>query len=422
MKILKMTSYCHPEKMSTSHIENDLLEACAKEGFESVAHVPSPTRGLSKEEYDKYKDSRYEEMYNGTFKVHRFPMYRESSKFVLKGIRYVLVNLIQYRRSVKEKDVTFIYAVSTPPTHGILCGLIKKKLAKKYGRYVPFIYNLQDIFPDSMITTKITKKGSLIWKIGRKIEDYTYKSADKIIVISNSFKKNIMEKGVPEDKIIVVSNWINTDEVMPVVKEENKLFEEFGIDRNKFIVVYSGNFGAQQGADIIFETAKLLESNTDIQFVIFGGGTGFGDAKAYVAEHKPKNIIINDYLPKERIPEIYSLGDIALVIGRKGGGTSCLPSKTWSIMSCDVPIVASFDMDSDLAEILHESGTGICVDAEDAQKLADAIVRAKENPIERKSRAYVLENASQSTCVPKYIEAMKLMIDMAEKSSRGENK
>ncbi len=422
MKILRVPAYSTPEKMSTSHIEKDLFEAYAEAGFEFEAYAPSPSRGLSKEEYKKYKNIRYEETYGGSVKIHRFPMFREYNNLILKAIRYLLVNIKQYRLAIKAKDISFIYSGSTPPTQGVLCGLIKKKLSKKYGRYVPFIYNLQDIFPDSMITTRITKKGSLIWKIGRKIEDYTYKSADKIIVISNSFKKNIMEKGVPEEKIIVVSNWINTDEVKPVAKEENKLFEEFGIDKNKFIAVYSGNFGAQQGADIVFETAKLLENNTDIQFVIFGGGTGFGDAKAYVAEHKPPNIIINDYLPKERIPEIYSLGDIALVIGRKGGGISCLPSKTWSIMSCDVPVVASFDMDSDLAEILHESGAGICVEAEDAQKLADAIVYAKENPMERKSRAYALENASKKTCVPKYVEALKLMVELSEKSIRGEDK
>lgn len=62
-------------------------------------------------------------------------------------------------------------------------------------RGIPFVYCLQDIFPDSLAGTGLAKKGGLLWKIGRVIEDFTYKHADKIIVISEDFKKNIMAKG-----------------------------------------------------------------------------------------------------------------------------------------------------------------------------------------------------------------------------------
>ena len=69
-------------------------------------------------------------------------------------------------------------------------GLLKK--IKK----VPFVYNLQDIFPDSLAGTGLAKKGGLLWKIGRVIENFTYRNADKIIVISEDFKRNIMAKGI----------------------------------------------------------------------------------------------------------------------------------------------------------------------------------------------------------------------------------
>lgn len=80
----------------------------------------------------------------------------------------------------------------------------------------PIVYNLQDIFPDSLVGTGLAKKGGLLWKIGRVIEDFTYKHADKIIVISEDFKKNIMAKGVPEDKIVVVYNWVDQNAVVNV--------------------------------------------------------------------------------------------------------------------------------------------------------------------------------------------------------------
>ena len=77
-------------------------------------------------------------------------------------------------------------------------------------------------------------------------------------------KKNIMDKGVPEEKIEVISNWIDTEKVQPVSKENNRLYDEFGISRDKFLVVYAGNFGAAQGADVVLEAAGLLENEKDI--------------------------------------------------------------------------------------------------------------------------------------------------------------
>lgn len=91
----------------------------------------------------------------------------------------------------------------------------------------PIVYNLQDIFPDSLVGTGLAKKGGLLWKIGRVIEDFTYKHADKIIVISEDFKKNIMAKGVPEDKIVVVYNWVDQNAVVNVPREKNKLFDKY---------------------------------------------------------------------------------------------------------------------------------------------------------------------------------------------------
>ena len=157
--------------------------------------------------------------------------------------------------------------------------MVAKKLSKKYKKKVPFVYNLQDIFPDSLVNTGMTQKGSFLWKIGRKLENYTYENAEKIIVISDSFKRNIMAKGVMEEKIEVISNWIDLDTVHPVSRKDNKLISEFGIDPTKFLVIYAGNFGAAQGADVVLKAAEKLKSNEGIQFVIFGGGAYFEEAK-----------------------------------------------------------------------------------------------------------------------------------------------
>lgn len=291
----------------------------------------------------------------------------------------------------------------------MLSALVAKKLSKKYKRKVPFIYNLQDIFPDSLVSTGLAKKGSVLWKIGRKIEDYTYQNADEIIVISEGFKSNIIAKGVPEEKIEVISNWIDLDSVYPVSRKENKLLSEFPIDPTKFLVVYAGNFGASQGADIILKAAEKLRNKQDIQFVIFGGGAYFEDAKR-IAETMD-NVFIHELLPADRISEVYSLGDVALITCKPGTGNAGMPSKTWSIMACNTPVIASFDTGSDLADVIRDSGSGKCVEPGDVQKLVNAI---KERYQLWKSglketvnlRLYVEENASKEKCVGRYMEVI----------------
>ncbi len=407
MKILKLASYCTPEQISSTHLSMDLNEAYLAEGFTFDVYAPTPTRGISDEVRKKYKKIKYEELDNGQTVIHRFAMFREGKNPILRAIRYFLINIVHYFKGIKAKDIDLILSGSTPPTQGLLCAMVKKKLSKKYKRNVPFVYNLQDIFPDSLVHTGLTKKGSLLWKIGRKIEDKTYRAADKIIVISEGFKQNIMEKGVPEEKIVVISNWIDVEAIKSVPKEENRLFEEFEISKDKFTVVYAGNFGKAQGADVVLEAAELLKNEEDIQFVIFGGGAEFEKAKARAKTLD--NVITNGLLPQERVPEVYSLGDVAIITCKKGFGNSAMPSKTWSIMACNTPIIAAFDTDGDLADALNKANAGLTTAPENAEKLASVILEMKNGKSEdfTGGREYVSKNASKEICTAKYVDLIK---------------
>ena len=408
MKILFLNAYFYPEIIAYTHLETDIMNSLLKSRNEISVLCPVPTRGISSETVKQYSNIKFETLDNG-IQVQRFSAPQEGKNPVIRAFRYFWCNLRQYRLAGKYDDVDVVFAVSTPPTQGWLAAKVAKKLSKKYGKNVPFIYNLQDIFPDSLVTTGLTKKGSLIWKIGRRIENYTYKNADKIIVISESMKQNILDKGVPEEKIVVVSNWIDTEITKLVEKEENRLFEEFNIPRDKFIVLYAGNFGKAQGADVVLDAAEKLKDNEDIQFVIFGGGAEFEKAKE--KSENLGNVIINPLLPVERVPEVYSLGDVAIITCKKGVGTSGMPSKTWSIMACNTPIIAAFDTDSELCQTIEKANAGVCVEPEDADKLANAILEMTDKAQSFVGgREYTLQNASKEICTAKYVETIKSVL------------
>lgn len=406
IRVLRLRAYYAPELTASSHLEEDMCEAFKVNQITSINYTPVPTRGISKRIRCEYKKRKHEELYDGYVIVNRFSMFREGKNPVQRAFRYICCSIMAFSLCIKEKDIDIVYSSSTPPTQGALSAIVAKKLSKKYKRKVPFVYNLQDVFPDSMINAGMTHKGSLLWKIGRKIENYTYKNADKIIVISEGFKRNIMAKGVLEEKIEVISNWIDLGSVQPVAKEDNTLYDEFGIDRDKFTVVYAGNFGAAQGADVVLKVAEKLKYVSDVQFVIFGGGAYFKDAKEQAVSLS--NVIIHSLLPQERVSEVYSLGDVALITCKPGTGNAGMPSKTWSIMACNTPIIASFDTDSDLADVLKTSGAGECVRPGDPEVLAEAILTCKNNDkFNCNCRGYVTKYASKHTCVSRYIDVFR---------------
>lgn len=413
MKILMLPPYCYPEQVSSSHLTNDLYEAFADAGINVEIFAPIPCRGIDKETREKYKGIK-EEKYKSTVEIHRFPLYAEGKNSILRAIRYILCNLIQIRKGAKAEDISLIYSASTPPTQGLMIGIVKKKLSKRYGHNVPFVYNLQDVFPDSLVNAKMTRKGSIIWKIGRKIEDYTYRNADKIITISEDFKSNIKAKGVPEDKIVVVPNWVNTDNVYPVDRKDNILFERYGLDRSLFYICYSGNIGLSQNIDMLLDVAKEIDL-PDLRFVLIGDGAAKESVQQRIKNEKIDNVIMLPFQDYSEIACVFSLGDVGLIISKPGVGGSSVPSKTYSIMAAGRPILASFDYNSNLAKFIKSSDSGIICEAGNEKSFIDAINELYGNrelckKMGQDGKMFLMEHFDKSDKVKEYITVLNSLI------------
>ena len=284
-----------------------------------------------------------------------------------------------------------------------MAAIIKKR------KKIPFIYNLQDVFPDSFVGAGMTSEGSIIFKIGKKIENFTYRYADRIIVISNDIKENIVKKGVDPEKIIVVPNWIDSETVRPIRKEEIYLYEKFGISNDKFSVVYAGNLGYAQNIEVIIETAKKLKNQNEIQFLIFGKGAQEEEYKKLAAGLD--NLKFFPIQPYSEVSYVYSLGDASIVPCKKGFGGSAMPSKTWSIMATGTPVLASFDRDTEMERIISVERTGLFSVAGDSEQLAANILRLYEDQELRKelgtnARKYVTDHLERSICTRKYIDTI----------------
>lgn len=404
MRILYLPSYFFPEKAAGSYLSDNRNQAFADAGFDITTITPTPCRGISQERRMEYcsPEHRREMMYDGRMEVFRFRLFPEGKNPILRALRYSLCWIKQFNRGLRVKNVGCIYLASTPPIQGVL-GCMLKKIKK-----VPFVYNLQDIFPDSLIGTGLAKKGSLLWKMGRVIENYTYRNANRIIVISEDFKKNIMAKGVPEEKIEVIYNWVDEKAVKPVAKENNPLFEEFGLDRKKYTVVYAGNLGYAQNINIVIDAAYMLP---EVQFAVFGIGGLESEIRSRIEKEGLMNVHLNPLQPMERVSQVYSLGDACVVSCKEGLGGSAMPSKTWSIMSCGRPVVASFD-EGELKDIIENNDCGLFSHAGNVQEFVEAIKQLASTPercaeMGKNARRYIEENLTKEVGTKKYVDVIK---------------
>ena len=427
MKILSLPTYCKPEKAASGYLGQNRNQAYADLGWEMVTFAPTPCRGITKEEREKYKGKAYrtEIDFDGHRTIHRFSMYAEGKNPVMRALRYFLISIKHLNRALFSKyakNVDVMFLASTPPYQGLLGATVKKI------RKIPFVYNLQDIFPDSLVGTGLAKKDGLLWKIGRVIENTTYRNADKIIVISQDFKRNIMAKGVPEEKIEVIYNWVDQNAVVDVPRDQNKLFDMYGLDRSKFYITYNGNIGLTQNMEMLTEVAREFEEEglSDIHFVLTGNGaywdTLVSTLRGLRKEHRVTapdgteaitfgNITLLPFQPYEDISHVFSLGDVSLVISKPGVGENSVPSKTWSIMSASRPVLANFD-ENELKTIISDNNCGIFTKAGDKDAFKEAILYLYRNPDKcrefgQNGRKFVMENLTKEVGTQKYVDVIR---------------
>ena len=402
MNLLLYSAYYEPEVAASLYLSTNLYEDFAASGMNVRLYVPLPTRGVSDDVRNQYK-GKIEKKENGRLEIIRLNIPKEGKNSNKRAFRYLWMNLVFIYAS-RKFDADAIFVQSTPPTQGTMASIIKKR------KKIPFIYNLQDVFPDSLVGAGMTTENSRIYKIGRRIEDYTYRNADRIIVISNDIKNNIIKKGVPADKVVVVPNWIDSEVVHPISKENNYLYEKYGIAKDKFTIVYAGNLGYAQNIEVIIKAAKILQDNKDIQFVVFGKG-------AQEEEYKQQalglsNITFFPIQPYSEVSYVYSLGHASIVPCKKGFGGSAMPSKTWSIMASGTPVLASFDSETDLEKLIEGEQIGLFSPADDVDGLVNNILALfhKRELCEKmgmSAREYVQKNLSRERCTQLYIDVIR---------------
>ncbi|MDQ6696076.1 MAG: glycosyltransferase family 4 protein [Actinomycetota bacterium] len=248
---------------------------------------------------------------------------------------------------------------------------------------VPFVFNIQDVFPDVAVELGAITSPSVI-AAASWLERITYRHADAVTVLSDDLRDNVSAKVVeqpPADaapKVRVIPNFIDTDWIRPGAKE-NAYRQEFGLT-GKRVVMYAGNVGLSQSLDLMLSAASHLADEPDVEFVINGGGTARPGLEQR-ARHLP-NVRFVDMQPKARLPEVVAAADVHVVPLRTGLARSSVPSKLYSILAAGRPLVASVDLGTEVARTVEQARAGLAVPPDDPEAFTKAVIRLLDHPDE----------------------------------------
>jgi len=406
MHILILTNYFPPEISGAARLFYELAESLANEGHRVTVVTGFPRYNMKKPP-PKYRRKLWMCEWMGKVRVIRLwipPMPRRS--LILRGIEHFLAPTVLMLGGLLSgrQDVIIIYSPPLPlGLSAFVVGLLKR---------IPFVVNIQDLFPKEAILLGLLRNKFLI-RLFEAIEKFVYKHAACITVHSPGNRDHIIAQGIAPEKVKVVYNWVDVQKVTP--GERNNWFrEKYGL-ANKFVVSYAGTMGWCQDMEVIIEAADLLKKNEQIIFVLVGEGPLKQFVEEEVERRKLHNVVLLPPFPWEQYIDILRASDVSMINLNPKLTTPVVPSKLLNIMSCGLPVVASLPPHSDALRIIREADCGICVPAGNAKALADAILEVYRNPSQAQrfgdnARKFALTHFAREVCVKQYERIFQQLI------------
>ncbi len=227
---------------------------------------------------------------------------------------------------------------------------------------VPFVFNVQDIFPDVAVDLGALNNERVI-ELARRHERSVYRRADAVSVLSTDQERNVAAKMVAGDrhKVRIIPNFADTDRVR-VVDNDTPYRAANGLG-DRLVVMYSGNVGLSQSFDLVRAAADHFADRADLHFVINGEGAARDEVDRW-AQERP-NVTTTDFAPRDQVSDTLGAADLHLILLKAGLARSSTPSKLYGILAAARPVLASIDVDSDVARIVTDADAGLVVPPDD---------------------------------------------------------
>lgn len=367
MKILFITDNFPPEVNAPATRTYEHCKHWVSMGAEVTVITCAPNFPQGKV-YDGYKNKFYQAEYIDGIKVVRVISYITSNEGFLKRVMdYVSFSISAFFASLfKSYDI----CIATSPQFFTTLSAFWLKIFRRK----PWIFELRDLWPESIIAVGAMKKGTAI-KLFEKLELFLYKNANAVVSVTESFKENLIGRGIDSDKIHVVTNGANIEKFKPVEKNQI-LVKELGLE-DKFVVGYIGTHGMAHGLDFILDSIKDLE-NKDIHFLFIGDGAAKTGLEIQAKELNLVNVTFLPPVSKDKVLDYLSVTDVSLAPLKKSDTfKTVIPSKIFEASAMGKPVLLGVEGES--KKILETFGAGLAFLPEDKKDFLEKLEKISKD-------------------------------------------
>jgi len=373
MHILFLTDNFPPEVNAPASRTFEHCREWANAGHQVTVMTCAPNFPKG-EVYSGYRNKLWQrERIEGVDVVRVWSYITANEGFVKRILDYQSFMLMAILLSPFVRRVDLV--IGTSPQFFTTCAAYVVGILKR----IPFVFELRDLWPES-IKAVGAMQNSLAIGLLEKIEIFLYRHAACIVSVTYSFRHNLTARGIPAEKIEVITNGVDMSRFQPQGKDAD-LVRKLVLE-GKFVVGYIGTHGMAHGLESILDAADQIRRQPGgeaFQFVFLGDGSRKQALVDKAHEMRLENVLFLDSVPKEEVVKYWALLDVSVVHLRNAGlFTSVIPSKLFECMGMGIPVLHGVPGES--AELVERERIGITFESENAAQLCERLITLQNDP------------------------------------------
>ncbi|MCA9294999.1 MAG: glycosyltransferase family 4 protein [Phycisphaerales bacterium] len=367
MRILFINQVFYPDTAATAQHAHDLLRHLVNQGHEVDVIASRSLYG------EKGANLAKRETVDGgeVYRVGR--SWFGKGSIIARVIDFGLFYVAAMFKALTVRRPDVVVCFTTPPFIALVGWMMRVLRGSKY------VYWVMDLYPDLPVACGVMKPDSLGTRFFERVNRFCLRKADAVVVLGRCMRDRVLSKGIPPELIHHIGVWSDQDEVKPIAREDNPYRATWDLG-DRFVIMYSGNFGLGHDVETMCEATKRLADDDRFRFVYVGGGKKKSIVEAYITEHGLQNTVVAGYQPRENLDQSLSCADVHLASLLEGVEGIMVPCKLFGIMAAGRPTLFIGHPDSELARVLEEHQAGFCIRQGDVDGLVKRIVALADDP------------------------------------------
>ena len=175
---------------------------------------------------------------------------------------------------------------------------------------IPVVYEVRALWEDAAVG-RGTREGDLRCRLRRGLETWALRRADAITTICEGLRGDIVARGIPAEKVMVVSNGVDIDAFSAGRAPDPVLKQKLGLD-DVPVLGFIGSFVAFEGLGVLLRALRMLLAQGErVRVLLVGSGCQEAELKRLAAELGIENqVVFAGRVPHDEVQRYYDLIDV----------------------------------------------------------------------------------------------------------------